>query len=67
MVKGVAGRGVASQSGLTDPYRIRACDECSDLVGLDLITNRYHLIDLGRIRPREVFTNHYRREQGTHN
>ena len=67
MVKGVAGRGVASRSGLTNPYQLRACDGCSDLVGLDLITNRYHLIDLSRILPREAFTNHYRREQGTHN
>ena len=67
MVKGVAGRGVASQSEFTIAYRLRACDECSDSVGLDLITNCYHLIDLGRRRPREVFTNHYRREQGTHN
>ena len=67
MVKGVAGRGVASQSEFTDPYRLRACDECSDLVGLDLITNCYHLIDLSLGRPRDTFTNHYRREQGTHN
>ena len=67
MVKGVAGRGVASQSGLTDPYRLRACDECSDLVGLDLITNRYQSSDLGLNQPQEAFTNHYRREQGTHN
>ena len=28
------GRGSASRSGLTDPYRIRACDGCSDLVDL---------------------------------
>ena len=54
----------ASQSGLTNPYRIRACDECSRLVGLDLITNCYHLIDLSLIRPCISFTNHYRREQG---
>ena len=67
MVKGVAGRGSCFRSEFTNPYRLRACDECSHMVGLDLITDRYHLIDLGRRRPREVFTNHYRREQGTHN
>ena len=57
-------RGSASQSGSTNPYRIRACDGCSDLVGLDFVTNCYHRIDLSRRRPRDTFTNHYRREQG---
>ena len=28
------GRGVASRSGLTNPYQVRACDECSDMVDL---------------------------------
>ena len=51
MVKGVAGRGVASRSGLTDPYQLRACDGCSDLVGLDLITVLYHGTILALPRP----------------
>ena len=67
MVKGVAGRGVASQSEFTIAYRLRACDECSDLVGLDFVTNAYESSDLGLGQPQEAFTNHYRREQGTHN
>ena len=57
MVKGVAGRGVASRSGLTDPYQLRACDGCSDLVGLDLITVLYHGAILALPRPRGHFTN----------
>ena len=32
-----------------------------------VITNRYQSADLGRARPGATFTNHYRREQGTHN
>ena len=34
------------------------------MVDLVWSTNTYHLIDLGRIRRLEAFTNHYRREQG---
>ena len=49
---------------LTKAYQLRACDGCSHLVGLVPVTNCYHLTDLGRIRPREAFTNHYRRGQG---
>jgi len=32
-----------------------------------VITNAYQSSDLGRNRPRETFTNHYRRDQTTHN
>ena len=42
---------------LTNPYRRRACDECSDLVGLDLITVLYHGAILARPRPSTGFTN----------
>ena len=34
------------------------------MVDLVWSTNTYHLIDLGRIRRLEAFTNHYRHEQG---
>ena len=50
--------------GSTNPYRIRACDECSLLVGLVIITVLYRVRDLGRIRPRDTFTNHYHRDRG---
>ena len=59
-----SGRGSASQSGLTDPYRLRACDGCSPLVGLVIITVLYHGAILALPRPRDTFTNHYRRAQG---
>ena len=45
----------------TNAYRHRACDECSRLVGLDLITNAYHIRDLGRNLPSGTFTSHRRR------
>jgi len=48
----------------TNRYRIRACAECSHLVGLDLITILYQASDLSLDLPSTVFTNHYRRGQG---
>ena len=51
MVKGVAGRGSCFRSEFTIAYRLRACDECSDLVGLDLITVLYHGAILALPRP----------------
>ena len=42
---------------LTNPYRLRACDECSDLVGLVIITVLYHGAILARPRPSGGFTN----------
>ena len=48
----------------TNRYRIRACAECSHLVGLDLITILYQASDLSLDLPSTVFTNHYRRRQG---
>ncbi len=50
---------------LTNPYRRRACDECSHLVGLVIITVPYHPLNLGRTLPRETFTNYYHLEKGT--
>ena len=35
------------------------------LVFLDWSTNAYHVADLGRNLPRDTFTNHYHRGQGT--
>ena len=36
---------------LTNPYRFRACDGCSPLVGLVIITVLYHGAILARPRP----------------
>ena len=52
----------ASQSEFTIPYRRRACDDGSDLVGLDSITILYRPSDLGRNLPCRTFTSLRRRE-----
>ena len=48
----------------TNRYRLRACAECSRLVGLDRITNTYHIANLGRDLPCITFTNLYHRRLG---
>ena len=48
----------------TNPYHLRACDECSRLVGLVIITVPYQARDLGQGRWLEAFTKHYRRTEG---
>ncbi len=34
------------------------------MVGLDCVTNTYHIANLGLNRPAITFTNHYRRDRG---
>ena len=48
---------------ITYPYQVRACDECSDSVGLDLaagglpiVTKHYRPLDLALPRPSRTFT-----------
>ena len=53
----------SDHSGFTFPYHLRACDECSRLVGLVIITVPYHPLNLGPGRPLEAFTKHYRRTE----
>ena len=54
-------------SEFTFAYHLRACDECSHLVGLVIITVPYHPLNLGQGRWLEVFTNLYHRgEDITH-
>ena len=48
----------------TNAYRRRACDECSRLVGLDLITNHYQSANLGLTFDCTAFTNLYHRGDG---
>ena len=52
---GIGGFGLV-RARLTNPYRLRACDGCSDLVGLDLITVLYHGAILALPRPSICFT-----------
>ena len=49
-------RSSASQSGSTNPYHLRACDGCSHMVGLVIITVPYHGAILARPRPWGHFT-----------
>ena len=44
------------RAGLTNCYRRRACDGCSDLVGLVIITVLYHGAILAQPRPSAGFT-----------
>ena len=48
----------------TNRYRLRACAECSRLVGLDSITILYQASDLSLDLPCEAFTNFYHRGEG---
>ena len=45
----------------TNRYRLRACDQCSRLVGLDSITILYQASDLSLDLPCITFTKHYHR------
>ena len=50
--------------GITIPFHGLACAGRRFLVGLDPVTNRYHVSDLGLTLPRATFTNLYHRDGG---
>ena len=52
------------QWALTNRYHGLACAGRRFLVGLDPVTNRYHVSILGLTLPWETFTNHYHRGEG---